>query len=92
MTMPGYPAPVEAKVKASAGGGFAGTVVGLLLAYLATKFYNGEKPPDAVAELLTLLVTSAFAAFGSFAAGYRAKHTPRPDLMPAPAPGVPPVV
>lgn len=77
-------APVETKVKAGTAGSLVGAVVGLLLSLLATRVYDGEPPPDAVAQLLTALVTAGLAAVGSFWAGYRAKHTPRLPVPPDP--------
>ena len=75
--------PVERKVKAAGAGAAAGAVVAeavnwALDRYLFTPDMTGDLPGPVSA--LVLLACSAGAAF---AAGWWARHTPRPDLPPA---------
>lgn len=77
-------APVEAKVTASAG---AAAASGLVLFVLGRYAFRGAVP-----DVIASWVYAAVPAVLAFAAGYLARHTPRPDLAPAPpappAPGV----
>ena len=72
--------PVETKVKA---GTAAAAVSGLALWILGRYVFRGDVP-DVVASWVYAAVPAAV----TFAAGYLAKHTPRPDV---PAPAVPEV-
>ncbi len=73
-------APVEAKVKASTA---AAAVAGLALWLLSRYVFHGGVPPFAQAEIYVVAP-----AVVTFAAGWFAKHTPRPGV-PAAAPQVP---
>jgi len=66
--------PVERKVTASTG---AAAVSGLILFVLGRYVFKGAVP-DVVASWIYVLVPSAV----TFAAGYLAKHTPRPPVPP----------
>ena len=81
-------APVERKVQASTG---AAAVSGLILWSLGHWVFKGDVP-DVVASWVYVLVPAAV----TFAAGYLAKHTSRPPVVPPRPPktlmppGVPP--
>jgi hypothetical protein len=73
-------APVETKVKASTLGAGAGAIVAefinwVLDEHVITPGVTGDLPLP-VSGLVLLACTSGLA----FAAGFRARHTPRPDL------------
>jgi hypothetical protein len=72
--------PVEAKVKAS-------TIASYIGAFLLTALANGVQDEDhalilgnAFPEWLETLLLPLLPALASFAAGWAARHTPRPDL------------
>ena len=77
--------PAETKVKASAA---ASALAGLILWALGRYVFKGAVP-DVVASWVYAIIPAAI----TFAAGYLARHTPRPDLaaVPAPAPGTTPL-
>jgi hypothetical protein len=72
--------PVETKVKASTA---AAAVSGIVLWILGKYVFKGTVP-DVIASWTYVLVPAVI----TFAAGYIAKHTPRP--VPAPVPAPPP--
>jgi len=74
-------APVETKVKA---GTAAAAAAGLAMWALGRYVFKGVVP-DVVASWVYAIVPAAV----TFAAGYLARHTPRPDTTPAPAPPSP---
>jgi hypothetical protein len=74
-------APAEVKVRASAA---AAAVSGLALWALGRYVFKGAVP-DVVASWIYVIVPGLI----TFAAGYSARHTPRPPLTP-PAAAVPP--
>lgn len=63
---------IETKVKAATG---AAAVSGFVLWILGSYVFNGEVPAPVVA-LVSIAVPAVFA----FAAGYLARHTPRPTV------------
>jgi hypothetical protein len=71
--------PIETKVKAST---TAGAFAALVLWALDTYVFKDGAVPEVVSAAVDVLVVSIV----TFAAGYLAKHTPRPD-----APSTPPV-
>jgi hypothetical protein len=73
--------PVETKVKASTA---AAAVSGLALWAIGRYVFKGGAVPDVVASWVYVIVPSVI----TFAAGYLAKHTPRP--VPAPPVAPPP--
>ena len=84
--------PIEAKVWAAAFGGTAGGVGGSFLMWIlgAGLWHGGwaaaqaqtaqAAVPSPVASLIPIVLTF----LGAFIGGYRAPHTPRPDLTAAP--------
>lgn len=74
--------PIETKVKASAIGAGAGAIIASFILWLLDgAFFNGTGEPDVplpLAAFVTLVVSTGLA----FAAGYQAKHTQRPNLIP----------
>jgi hypothetical protein len=73
--------PVERKVQASTA---AAAVSGLALWALGTYVFKGNVP-DVVTSWVYVLTPAVI----TFAAGYLAKHTPRPVPAPVPAPQPP---
>ena len=73
--------PVEAKVRA---GSLAAAACGLAMWILGRYVFRGTVP-DVVASWVYTAVPAAV----TFAAGYAAKHTPRPDIIPAAPPPAP---
>ena len=71
-------APVEKKVQASTA---AAAVSGLALFILGRYVFKGDVP-----DVVTSWVYAAVPALLTFAAGYLARHTPRPDVPPPAAP------
>jgi hypothetical protein len=86
-------APIETKVIAAAGGAGLGGAVGTFALWLLGVLFWGSPAsadkatvavasvPEPVGALIVIVVSLVGAAF----AGYRAPHTPRPDLHAAPA-------
>ncbi|MEV4256154.1 hypothetical protein AB0J52_23600 [Spirillospora sp. NPDC049652] len=72
-------APIETKVTAATG---ASLVAGFIVGWLVLKLPALSSMAEPLQALVTALITSAI----TFAAGWLAKHTPRPDLA-APAGG-----
>jgi hypothetical protein len=70
--------PVEAKVTASTG---AAAASGLILWILGAYVFKGGVP-DVIVSWVYVLVPGVLA----FGAGYLARHAPRPDITPPPAP------
>lgn len=80
------PAPTERKVIAAArGGGLAGATAGVIVWALGEYLFPGIVPGP-VELFVYVAVPAAFAAAGARWAGWRARHTPRPDLE-LPPPG-----
>ena len=81
-------APIETKVIAAASGAGLGSAFGTFLLWLLGVLFWGtsaaaDKATDAVAavpEPVGALIVILVALTGSAIAGYRAPHTPRPDL------------
>lgn len=64
-------APIEAKVKAGAGGATVAALIALVILHFVPWLNgNGELVADAIAAII--------GGAGSFIAGYQARHTPRP--------------
>lgn len=82
---PTAPAPIETKVKAAAAGGAAT----LLVSQILLKFLPVLKDldQDALGKVLDVVVTTGLGALGAYVAGWKARHTPRPDLEPPAASG-----
>lgn len=67
---------LEAKVKAATGGSAAGVALaGLILFVLDTYVFTDQPIPDAVSFAVVTLLPIGL----TFAGGYLARHTPRPD-------------
>lgn len=77
---PDRPAPLERKVTFAGVGAFLGfAALGYVVELVAAQPVLVTPLPDALEPLVLALVP----ALGAMIAGYRARHTPRPDLPPA---------
>lgn len=65
---------VEAKVKTSAA---AAAAVGLVLSLLQAYVFKGGEVPDALAVMVTTVVTTVVSGGITFLVGWLTKHTPR---------------
>ena len=70
--------PVETKVQA---GSLAAAVSGAVIWALQEYVFKGSDVPPGLVSLIYVAIPGLLA----LAAGYYAKHTPRPDLAPPPA-------
>lgn len=68
--------PVEAKTKASTISATA--IAGVILTILST--IEGDQLVEGLPDWVSVLIGMIIAALGTFAAGYNAPHTARPDL------------
>jgi hypothetical protein len=73
MSTPAGPV-VEAKVKTSAA---AAAAVGLVLSLLSAYVFKGGEVPDALAVMVTTVVTTVVSGGVTFLVGWLTKHTPR---------------
>jgi hypothetical protein len=71
---------VERKVQAGTAGAGVGASVAALALWLVDRYVYTPGTTGDVPEALSGLITVGVAAAVAYAAGYLARHTPRPDL------------
>lgn len=74
------PAPIEGKVKAATTGAGIGAALAQLICWALDLYVLTPGTEDGVPAPVSIGVTALIAAGLAYAAGYRAKHTPRSDL------------
>lgn len=72
--------PIETKVNAATVGAGSGVVIAQAILWILDQYVFGPGKEGDVPGPVTILVTVAVSAALAWVAGYRAKHTPRPDL------------